>query len=84
MISLESMVAETLVDDGDQRVALNVPRKVEMPMRFVDVPFLLELGSCLSIVYTAEVRVSKRMRRLGLIVLHAHTAFQKVPEVKKS
>lgn len=44
------MVAEALVNDRDESMAFDVARKIKMPMRLLDVPFLLELGCCFTIV----------------------------------
>lgn len=45
------MVAESLVHDGHKRMALDVPRKVEVPVRLMNLPLLLKLCRCFSIVW---------------------------------
>lgn len=50
MLAFEGVVAEALVDDGDEGMALDVTREVKVTMRFADVPLLLKLCGGFSII----------------------------------
>ena len=51
--ALEAEVDEAAVEDVDQRMVLDVGREGELPVRFLDVPLLLELGRRLPIICTS-------------------------------
>lgn len=50
VLTLKGVVQQTAVNDGDQRMTLYVACKGKVSVRLLDVPFLLELGGCLSVV----------------------------------
>lgn len=59
MFSLEGVITEALIDDGDESMALDVARKVEVPVRFLDLPLLLELGGGFSIICSDAKKANK-------------------------
>lgn len=54
IVALQRMVEKPPVDDGDQRMALDMRRKVEVSVRLLDVPLLLEFGGGFAIVYESQ------------------------------
>jgi hypothetical protein len=50
ILPLEVLVDESLVEEGDKGVCVDVGRKLELAMWCVDSPFLLEFGGCLWVV----------------------------------
>lgn len=51
LLALEGIVKQAAVDDGDESVALDVGRELEVAVRFADVPFFLELGGGFTIIW---------------------------------
>lgn len=58
IVSLEALVDQALVEDGDKGVVLDMDREVEVPVRCLNAPLFLELGGCFSIICSAEAVVS--------------------------
>jgi hypothetical protein len=50
------MVHKASVDDRDQSVAFDVLREWQIPVRLLDVPFLLKLGGSFSVICDETVR----------------------------
>lgn len=50
LFALKRIVEEAAIDDGYQCVAFDVGRKLQVAMRFADVPFFLELGGGFTII----------------------------------
>lgn len=55
MFPFKRVIAQSLVDDRNECSALDVSRKVEMPVRFVNMPLFLELCRRLSVVYRVSL-----------------------------
>lgn len=47
---LKGVVHKASVQDGDEGVVPDVRREIKVPVRLLDVPFFLELGSSLAII----------------------------------
>lgn len=50
LLTLDGVVEQAAVDDRDESVALDVGRKLQVAVRFADVPFFLELGGGFTII----------------------------------
>lgn len=50
VFALQRLVEKSPVDDGDERMPLDMRSEFEVTMRLLDVPFLLELGGGFAIV----------------------------------
>jgi len=50
ILALKVLIDKPLVEKGDEGIRVDVGRKVELAMRCVDSPFLLEFGGCLWVI----------------------------------
>ena len=81
-LPLEGSVEEAFVDDRDQGLALDVGRKVKLPLRFCDMPLLLKSGRGFSKIWAA-VRYASPARLITTFRDHIPPSSRYLMRVKK-